>query len=207
MLFPLLFIVLTFMYEKQSKVGDIQRKIPDYILLLLCIFAIPGAMVFPFIEVTKDIPYIFLKSIFLAVIILALSFLFIKLKESRLIIFVIVLLLFRIAFNVFLMPERSSAEKRYKADAIEVGRMTAGEDLYVYGSTPIDHDASFYISRERGVLLTKEMAQPHNDIFYLADDNNLEKIRNNSKKINEFYTFEIKFRSTKLYLIKVDVGR
>jgi len=203
MLFPLLFIVLTFMYEKQCKINDIQRKIPDYILLLLCFLAIPGAMIFPFIEVTKDIPYIFLKSAFLAVMIAILSFLFIKLKDSRLIIFVIVILLFRIAFNVFLMPERSSAEKQYKADAIEVGRMTAGEDLYVYDSTPIDHDASFYISRERGTILKKEKTVLKDDIYYLVDNNNLKKIRNNRLKINEFYTFEIKFQGTRLYLIKV----
>jgi len=160
-------------------------------------------MVFPFIPETKDIPDIFLKSSILMVIMAIITFLFVKLKESRLIIFVIVLLVTRIIFNIFLMPNRSLAEIQYRAAAIKVGKITKGEDLYLLGSTYIDHDASFYISRERGEILRKEYHNTDDNTYYLADKKNLEKIKNNRKKINEFYTFEIKFRSTRLYLIKV----
>lgn len=207
MLFPLFFIVLTYIYDQTTNASDIRRKIPEYILLAICILAIPGAMVFPFLRETKDIHLIFLKSSILLVVMIFLSYLFIRLKNSRLILFAIVLLITRIVFNVFLMPERSSAEKQYKADAIKVGQITKGEELYVYGSTPINHDATFYITREREEILEKGASSVSEGVFYLVDRGEYDNLIDRGINLKEFFNFEIKLRDTRLFLVKADKGK
>jgi len=203
MLIPLLYILLTYMYFNTSQQNVFAKKIVEKTLLILCILFTPAALVFPFIRETKDISYIILISILLVILTGFITFLYIRLKSSRLILFVIILLLTRIVFNVFLMSERSPEEKTFKAEAIKVSRLTQNEALYVYGFTPINHDATFYISRERQELLRFERDSVQKGVYYLANKSQLDKVISSGQNVKTFYEFQIKHLDTRLYLFKL----
>jgi hypothetical protein len=83
--------------------------------------------------------------------------------------------------------------------------MVKGSKTYVLGDTPFNHDASFYISRESGQIITRTTEISNNQAFYITNEKNLANFADGLKDYEIVHTFTIKLNETKLLLIKKPV--
>jgi hypothetical protein len=110
----------------------------------------------------------------------------------------------RIGFNIFNLPARlnSYPDTLYRQGEIIAGQLSKEYDLYVLGDTPFNHDASFYITRERGAIVTRTNEIYNEEVCYITDQKNLTKFANRIYKYEILHTFTIKLDETRLLLIK-----
>lgn len=84
---------------------------------------------------------------------------------------IILLLVLRIAFNIFWIPEKSQrvAEAQQKEDALRIAKITRGTPLLIAGKSWIDHSTLIYLMSERQQPIHREHQAFAPDTFYLAD--------------------------------------
>lgn len=167
MFLPLFFAVLSEAYFLQP---DRLRRATDYILggVMSAVCLAPVAVVF-LPEKFASVPYSALIAGGVAASGVLLTLAYFKLQPLRLVILAVFLLVLRIGFNFFILPEKSSRGKANAESAEAVVGITAGSPLYVL-SPSYCHDATtFTVSKARGeVLRIRDRAEP--DVFYIIHD-------------------------------------
>jgi hypothetical protein len=106
-----------------------------------------------------DIPYRYIK-MFSGIIALSVIFYFFtKYRNVRLITFVCAILVLRILFNWFVIPERHQTSKPLvcKEQAIALGKEYQDIPINIYGFSNIDLTSSVYITRERNKITPRSL--------------------------------------------------
>jgi energy-coupling factor transporter transmembrane protein EcfT len=180
MLYPLVFILWSHAYysyrEKLSKTNQVFNKIILFLALAVSI-SIPNAFWFDLQEI---VPFLSAKIIFLFILSSLISYLIWKLKESKIIAFIGLLLVLRLAFSWLVLPFRlnHSENTYYRAAAIEMGTIVGDKPFYFYQYHPEEtgipfHDRLiFYIQKTRmkQVKFTENDAKPG---YYFTFDRDL----------------------------------
>lgn len=204
MLVPVLIIVLVkaYMYAEEQKLL-IQRILNKIIIVASFLISI-SIMVYPFWKETRNFNNVLLVSIFLTILSLSIWVYGYRAPKMKLLALFGCLLVFRIGFNLYNLPARMNSlpDKGYKEGEIRAAQLTKGAPLYIFGDTPINHDASFYITRERKIILTRTMQIKNPGTFYLVDDKNLGIFAKESINHEVLHSFVIKLNETKLHLVK-----
>jgi hypothetical protein len=102
----------------------------------------------------------------------ALTYLYQKLKTERLVILVLVLLVIRIGFNWFVLPNRLIIEwsTQMRESSIEVGQKF--KPLYSYkSSVGLQPANGFYLTRETGNILESHYEKFDTSAYYLIHEN------------------------------------
>ncbi len=204
MLFPLLFIVLVKAYSISFRFPSVWNRILNVIMQILAYGGTLSLLVYLFWDETNTLPYVWVLIPVLFLISLGAALLTNKLRHQQLLLVIIVMLSVRIAFNAFNLSARyqSYPDASYREGEIIAGQMIKGGDAFILGDTHFNHDASFYISRESGQIITRTTEISNNQAFYISDERNL---ANFAKQLNTYeviHTFTIKLYETKLFLIK-----
>lgn len=98
-----------------------------------------------------------------------LTFIFYRQRQRRWIILGVFLLVVRIGFDWFVLPNRDPKGAVYAESALEVAKMTKGTPLYIIGPNYVHSGTSFIIEKERGeVLEVRSLAESGN--YYLAKE-------------------------------------
>ena len=180
MLYPLVFILWSHAYysyrEKLSKTNQVFNKIILFLALAVSI-SIPNAFWFDLQEI---VPFLSAKIIFLFILSSLITYLIWKLKESKIIAFIGLLLVLRLAFSWLVLPFRlnHSENTYYRAAAIEMGTIVGDKPFYFYQYHPEEtgipfHDRLiFYIQKTRmkQVKFTENDAKPG---YYFTFDRDL----------------------------------
>ncbi len=164
---------------------------------MVSIIATIGILYAPFHPDAQGIPNIWLKTIVIFTGAGIISFLFFKIREHRMIIFVSMLLVLRIGFDWFVFPPRENHLKTYKDDAIEMAHITQGKPLYLYLGTIRDNPNTFYITRERMEILKITDNKNIPGALYLTEDKFL-----HGEKYETLYEYNIYWEKRKLYLVR-----
>lgn len=157
-----IFIVLYYHHQKNSK--RLIRYV-DMFLIIISLLISVAPLFYPFISLTRDFPFATAKSLILFVGGGLTAFLFIRLREYRLELLVIIFLLLRMQFNWFIIPTRVP-ESKYtmsKESSLELVALAKDKKLLVmveklpmkhprHGELIHDQNA-FYITRERNEIL------------------------------------------------------
>jgi len=150
MLYPIFFIVMA--YGFFTSTNQLKHNIVKYAFYVMgvALVAMPFALLFVELQVTSKI-FKAAAVLVLAAIALVLAF---KLKEHKYIAYVMMLLVFRIGFDWFVLPHRlaNSRELEFKIEPIRVAK--ENNDLQIYDWTPVSHNATYYIERERKEVLS-----------------------------------------------------
>ena len=87
-----------------------------------------------------------------------------------LLLIVVVLLLSRLSFNLFLIPYRQNSDwtEACKQDALKLAKRTKGEKLFLLTDT-ITSPNSYYLTRERNDIL-KFKTVPEEGPYFIVDD-------------------------------------
>jgi len=204
MLFPLLFFIGIKAYSLAAITKPVIFRIVNAVFLALSFTGTASILIYPFWDETNWMAGAIFLPVLLFLISLTATLLAYKIPGQRLFLLIIVLLSVRIGFNIFNLPARlnSYPDTLYRQGEIIAGQLSKEHDLYVLGDTPFNHDASFYISRERGAIVTRTNEIYNKEVCYITDQKNLTKFANRIYKYEILHTFTIKLDETRLLLIK-----
>ena len=203
MFVPLAFGVLFYFYYKFREENRFQNVLIDYSLFALGLLATLGTIAVFFIDETRGLPQIIPKFIFLFLMLGLLSYLMLQIKNYRLLIFAIIMLVIRIGFNWTVIPARYQLDRGIPAreGAIKMGQIVKGEPLWILGWSDVDDFSAFYITRERGEILPRkyeDLYKINKKVYYIGDDKRLL-----NKDYLLFYTYNTHWNERKLKLVKI----
>jgi 4-amino-4-deoxy-L-arabinose transferase-like glycosyltransferase len=193
--FGLCFQILETQHIKiEGKIPQLLVRVLAVLLFVATLFSPLGFPSFSFMR--SGIPY-FISLL----VVLPIVFISFRSKGEFVLLLFSLLLTVRIIFNLIVLPYRTETEKTslYKEYGIQVGKLTKGSPLYLYKCAPVNHDISFYISRERRDILRISFDAIQPGTYYISDIYDPELTPNNSIKVYEFYT---SFENKKLFLLK-----
>ena len=174
---PLLFTVLFYLWDQPGTQG--WRKISVEVLFGIAIsVGLLAAVYAPFSDWITNIDGRWIKAGIVAAGLAFVLFYFIRKKEIRLYGIVGFMLMLRLAFNWFVIPERVEKEMKIPRLADQILEIVKDNPLYIAGSYP----AGFYdpitypleVKRNEILRMANEL-QPGN--YYLMDEVNLEKFQ------------------------------
>lgn len=171
MLIPILFTVFLYFHKMHYEDESRLYKIFIYFSLASILLGAFLSLALPFVDQVNDVPSPFLKGFILGLLILMIAYYFYHHKSQRLITFVCALLLMRIGFNFFVLPNRYESDKatEYKAQAIEIGKKYKDLEFRIFEGTKIDYTSSFYISSQRGKITQRDYQHDTRGVFYVID--------------------------------------
>ncbi|NTV83435.1 MAG: hypothetical protein HGA23_03920 [Bacteroidales bacterium] len=204
MLFPLLFLIGIKAY---SVAEEVSPKIFRLVNLVIRAMAFAGAfslVIYLFWNETNHLAGLWLIIPILFLVALSAALLKIKIPRQSLVLLIIVLLSVRIGFNALNLPARynSYPDKDYREGEIIAGQLSKGQEIFILGDTPFNHDASFYISRESGIIIMRTWGISNNQACYITDEINLAKFACKAAGFEVIHEFTIKLKETRLFLIK-----
>lgn len=198
MLYPFIFIFAAEFYIRYRDLSVVKTKFITFAFGFLGGVVTLAFLVPLFLDDLSYVDFITLKSLSLFFISSLAFWVFIKFPKERILSLTVILLLARVGFDFFVLPHRlhDAPQTMHRQMAIKVGQMTKGKRLKVFGLAPVNHDISFYITRERREILTRTWNIDSSN-YYIAVKGDIE---NRPHKL--YYTFETMYQRTPLYLVK-----
>lgn len=193
MLIPLLFTVLLGLHKAQYDEHSLLYRYLIFFFLGLMIIAGMACFYIPFLPQIDLTVANILKAYLPAVALLSLAWFYFHQKQNRFIILIVALLVMRIVFNFFVLPDRLKNDyaTHCRTQALSIGERYADKDFRIYKRTKIDWTSSFYISKTRGAITYHDSIASDPNAFY-ALDTILYDVPVNCKVIEEFDVREFK---------------
>lgn len=180
MLYPLLFIIWSHAYYTYKDNFPKLNRIFERTLLTIGILVTLAVCSPLFIGMNAYVSLLPVKVFMVFIGCAFFTFLIFKFERHRMLAFVGILLMVRLAFSLFVLPHRfqSNEGQYYKAASIEMAEISKGKDFYFYHfdppvpSIPFYHRIVFYIERERmkTIQTTEADSKPG---YYLTFDRDL----------------------------------
>lgn len=133
MLLPLLFTTGLYFYTMVAEAGAWQRKIVDGFLwwsMILVTIALPAVPFIPQLQSISDLP---LKTAALFLAMAGLAWSVRAGKTSLIFAYAIALLVLRVGFNWFVLPQRGSNDRKVVTHARHIAQLTGDKPVYIYG--------------------------------------------------------------------------
>lgn len=180
MLYPLLFIIWSHAYYSYREEFPRLNKVLDTLLLVLGVVVSLASLAPLFLDLEQYTDYLILKVIICFSGAALFTWLIYRFKRHKLIAFLGVLIMVRLAFSFFVLPHRAAHNESgyFKAASIEMAEISRNEDIYFYHFNPpvehlpFYHRIIFYVERARGDMMhtTKDDTKPG---YYLTFDRDL----------------------------------
>ena len=171
MLAPLIFGVYLYLHAQHRREGSWAFRLIDRLFMLAC--GAGGLLaLLPFaLERAQVVPLWWLKSLSLVLAFGLLFVAYLKWSGDRLLVLVVVLLVFRIGFDWFVLPDRNANDPAAMAreSSRRVGASYRGKPLFVYGETLMQPTNSFYLTQGRGSIIPREMDTFKAGAHYIVD--------------------------------------
>lgn len=203
MLVPLMTIISVKAYTISENTNSSLHQAIKYVIIASSFMVTVSLMIYPFWYETKNFKNVLLICSVLISVSLIIWILSIFNQKMILLSLITSLLLVRIAFNLFNLPARNNSypDRHYKEGEIKAAVISAGHPLYILADTPVNHDLTFYITRERGEILSRTSLLSQPDAFYITNEENLNIFAKNSKNFRVHHIFRIKLDETRLFLV------
>lgn len=171
MLAPLLFSAFLYLHDVHAEEGSWQFRFLNRLFGVVLLFLALGAFAPLFLERTAGIPYLIPKTLGTGLVLLGLYFLYRRLPAERLLILVLFLLVFRIEFNWFILPDRNAHDfgDTCRQTSKEVGRRFVDRELYLYKEVEMQPTNSFYLTNERQQIIPRKIDSFPPDAVYIID--------------------------------------
>ena len=171
MLAPLIFASYLHMHQRHKAEKSWQYRTVQVVFgALLFILALVWWPL-PFFERTELVAGRWWKAWSVAALSAGLAVAYYRLKSHRFLVLGAFLLVFRIGFNFFILPDRNAHDfgDLCRQTSIAVGEQYAEQPLYVYGdSTIMQPTNSFYLTHARGAIIPRvQEKQPAADALYI----------------------------------------
>ncbi|MBU2650018.1 MAG: glycosyltransferase family 39 protein [Bacteroidetes bacterium] len=195
MFIPLLLYVFMYLYELNPHKYAI--RIINLIWYLIIVASILIFLALPFTPYFDFVEHKILKALLIAFGLGLLLIIFYMIIPQRIAIVIISLLLIRIGYNWFILPNRAHETQTFKDQALKVADITKGSRLYVYKGSVYQHAISFYLSSRRGEIVRVKSDDFDPDAYYMV----YQYLIDDREYIN-YLDFEIEWNRRALKLVK-----
>ncbi len=171
MMAPLVFSSYVYLHQLHKEENTWQYRFLSKLFLVVCVLITLGSLSTFFIDRPLDIPYRTIKGLALLLGLGSLAYLYYKQHDSRMVILVLFLVVFRIGFDWFVLPDRNQNDygDECRISATEVGDSLKNESLFVYGITPYQAATSFYMTRAYGKIVRRKVGDFNTKDYYFID--------------------------------------
>lgn len=175
---PLVFSVFIYLHIKNEADNTLLFKILMNGLLVICLIISISSFAPLFLKQTQQTPYLYPKTLAWGLGLSVATALFFKWKAERLTVLVLFLVIFRIGFNWFVLPDRNANDfgDLCRTSTRTVGKVFATEKLYLYKETMTFKEKdlpqitnSFYLTNERKQIIRRKSDSFQRDEFYIID--------------------------------------
>jgi 4-amino-4-deoxy-L-arabinose transferase-like glycosyltransferase len=185
MLFPLIIVVLSWAWRHADELKPWRSKA---FMVLVGVFVGALALGSPAIGWIADLeflPYRHWLGFGAAVVFGLIFWSWMRRKLPDLYALILAMAILRIVFDLSVLPQRAqhSGAQYDRQTAVDIARITAGEELYIYGDERISFTTVYYLNRLRGQCLVRNAAEKQG-VFYIARQDETAPSR------QVFYTFE-----------------
>ncbi len=171
MMAPLVFSSYVYLHQIHKKENTWQYRFLTNLFLVVCVLIALGSLTSLFIDRPRDIPYRTLKGLVLFLGLGSLAYLYFRQSNSRMVILVLFLVMFRIGFDWFVLPDRNQNDygDECRISATEIGDSLKQEPLFIYGITPYQAATSFYMTKAYGKIVQRKAGEFNAEDYYLID--------------------------------------
>jgi len=171
MFVPLIFSAFIYLYLKNKEINIAVLKILETIFLVTCIVIATGSFSPLFLERTQGTAYLYAKTLSVALPLVGLTWLYWRLKEERLLVLIVFLLVFRVGFNWFVLPDRNANDfgNLSRITSKEMGQKFKDQPLYVYKDTGMQYTNSLYMTIERQQIIPYRKDNFDKNALYIID--------------------------------------
>jgi 4-amino-4-deoxy-L-arabinose transferase-like glycosyltransferase len=175
MLLPLLFTTGSYFYLEKTPTSGWQRKLMDYCMFGSMILATLAITVLPIFSMTKNMPMVYPKVIFLFLAMTCLIWLSLKNWSNLIFLFVIAILVIRVGFNWFVIEQRGYFDRKSVLYSSRIKAITGDNPVFIYGKyfdaekSPIGpkNGISYNITRQKRDIV-RYSEKRDSSVFYLA---------------------------------------
>lgn len=171
MFVPLIFSAFIYLYLKSKETNAAILKGLETIFFAACIVIAIGSFAPLFLERTQGTSYLYAKTLSVAFALVGLTWLYWRLKEERLLVLVVFLLVFRVGFNWFVLPDRNANDfgNLSRITSKEMGQKFKNQPLYVYKDTGMQYTNSLYMTIERQQIIPYRKDNFDKNALYIID--------------------------------------
>ncbi len=203
MLVPMVYTVLVFFYLESFKKKERLILVFDIVLIVAATALTLGYLAVPFVPVIEGVSYEVPKVVLLFLLSSFFVFLMFRIKNQRVVLFAIVLIVGRLALDWFIWPQRAPQWDKFEEAACEVAEITGDEVVKYYQAPMLQWGGSYYLSLAKWQIIGQEKQDPKPDMFYITDDRGLEKIMGKYFDVKVFFEYQNVQDGRTLYLIKI----
>lgn len=169
MLFPPVFTVLIYLFFEDLKVEGKRSRFTEYFLGGVLILGMVAAVAMPLLKQTGWVNNAWLKGAIMFIGVSLFFYLYVKIKDQRLVIFAAAMLILRIGFDWFIIPPRYNEFQEHKEGALNAAHVTGNGKLFIYKNSETEHATSFYITLGKMQLLTHKYEGFNTTDYYYLD--------------------------------------
>lgn len=168
---PLIFSVFLYLHQINESEDSLSFRILDRLFLIVLGVIALGSFAPLFLPQTQNAIFLIPKTLMVGIALVSLVFLYQRWKAERLLIMIVFLLVFRVEFNWFVLPDRNANDfgDACRQSSIQVGKTFANQKLYLYKETQLQTTNAFYITNTRQEMVRRQMHQFESDAVYIID--------------------------------------
>lgn len=168
---PLIFSVYYFLHLKHAELRTWQWHVFNYLFGGILVLLALGSLAPIFLDRSRELSGYLYKTLGLFLLFSFLAYWYWRWEAQRLLITITALLLFRLGFDWFVLPDRNANDfaNLCRQDAIRIGEKFADETLYLDQHTFDIRFAGFYISEITGKILFREKPVEGRDTYFIFD--------------------------------------
>jgi hypothetical protein len=168
---PLLFGIFLHLHQNAAVQQPWAAKVVNGFMAISVVLMVLTLTIPLFLPQTQSTPYLYLKSGGLLLLAGGLAYLYRYWKPQRLLIIAMLLLVGRIGFNWFVLPNRNANDygDACRKSSIEAGERFRDQDLYVYRKTGMQWTNSIYLTNTRGKIIPVKMEKMDPKALYIVD--------------------------------------
>lgn len=170
LLFPFVFSILIYFYFKEG--AEKQKFITSILLSVAFVVFVVMAFLPFFAEIHAQISLKNLKASILLITLIGIAYLFFKSGRKNLFYLPLALLIARIGFDLFVLPERAtvSPEVQWKQDVVASARISKDLPLYIYKNSFIKHNLTYYLTTQNKRILQRDYVGEKKDVYYIMEN-------------------------------------
>lgn len=168
---PLLFSVFLYLHQKKEQENSLLFKILDRLFFFVLAAMAIASFAPLFLSQTQGANFLVIKTLSIGIALSIIAILYQRWKSERLLLLIIFLLVFRVEFNWFVLPDRNANDfgDVCRQTSIDVGRTFADQPLYLYKETQLQTTNAFYITNERQKIVNRHRDHFNPNALYIID--------------------------------------
>ncbi|MCI5080559.1 MAG: glycosyltransferase family 39 protein [Saprospiraceae bacterium] len=171
MMIPLIFSSYIYLHKIHKAERTWQFIFIDRLFLIVCPLIGVLSLAPLFLERTQDVSFLIVKTLTWSIGLLFASFLYYRFPSKRLLSLIIFLLIFRIGFNWFVIPDRNGEDygNVCRQTSIEAAKILPNKKMYVYRYTVMQPTNAFYTTVTRQEIIPRKLNNFDLDAVYIID--------------------------------------